>query len=162
MSDQAMGREDQELRKRCEQVAREVGAINDAVPILIRFVNQELDGLGKLADEDGERLMDQIAALREELAQAQALLEDSRSAMNEHMQIHAQVVNELKQVTQDRDDWRDSYQGTFAELCEVQDRLDKMGEESSARIACHQREIAGWEASVQQLQARLAELEAEP
>ena len=98
--------------------------------------------------EDAMALRKDRDRLREELAQAQALLEDSRSAMNEHMQIHAKVVNELKQVKHDYAQLQEAYNAKAAGV--------PLGPIVGAQTIVNQ------QLYINKLEARIADLEGQP
>ena len=129
MTDQAMGRE--ELKRKIDNITRfltypdldDLHAIDDCDAAL----REELAALGKLADEDGERLLSQICTLKVELARAKAeafavaasQCEDPIADENGHIWCGRvkELERQLAQVKEERQDM----------IWERDDLLDQVG-----------------------------------
>jgi Fe-S cluster assembly scaffold protein SufB len=92
------------------------------------------------------RLRAELNQVNQDCEQAGVMLADAHAALNEHMEIHAKVVNELKDVKQERDEAKEevAWYGTLM-------RRTKIGTHETPSLKAY----------IEQLEARIAALEGE-
>jgi len=108
---------------------------------------------------DNDVLREKLAQVTHALGNQETIAKAYENAFCSSVKGHESFVQEIANAIDGRQQDGPFQYSLAIEINTLREELAKVKEGTLDRIACHQREIAGWEMSVQQLQARLAELE---